>query len=452
MKLPLREKIAYGLGDTASNLIFMTVLNFLLFYYTDVFGLTAAAAGTLLLVVQVIDAFVDIFVGIAADRTQTRWGKFRPWLLWMAAPLAIIGVLTFTTPAWSPGMKLAYASLTYLLLMVTYSMVNVPFGALSGVMTNDNHERASLSGVRLAFAQVGGLIVSMGTLPMVRYFSGSAGDRASGFQHTMMVFGTVAFVLLLITFGGTTERIQPPSTQHHDLGADLAMLKKNTPWIVLTGATIGMFLFLSARVSMVVYYFKYYVGQESGATLFFSIISLAAIPGALLSAPLARRFGNRGVFQVGIAASAVFGGAIYFVPAGDNWLLEILNALSAGALFLVAPLTFAMLGDTADFGEWKFRRRSTGIIFSGGSFAAKVGMGLGAALAGGLLTSFGYVAGTAQNQSTVRGIVLLITVIPAAGYFAIAGLMRLYSLDETTFAIMRAELDARRRLEAPGEA
>lgn len=444
MKLSLQEKIAYGLGDTASNLVFMTVINFLLFYYTDIFGLSAAAVGTLFLVVRSVDAVVDVAVGVAADRTNTRWGKFRPWLLWTAGPLTIISVLTFTTPDWSPGLKLVYAWATYLLLMVAYSMINIPYGALSAVMTDDLHERTALSGMRMACAQVGGLIVAAGTLPLIAFFSGGEANRALGYQRTMMVFATMSLALFLLAFLGTRERIHPSSNQAGDLRADLAMLAKNGPWIVLSMVSVLAFIIFSLRQGAVIYYYKYYLGHESAATLFFIVSSLAAIPGALLAAPLSHRLGKRETLQLGAIACSVFTAAIFLIPPGHPVLLQGANALSSLAMFLIAPMIFSMLGDTADYADWKFRRRSTGIVFSAASFSMKVGMGAGGALGGLLLGYFGYLPGREQSVSAVRGIVLMLTLLPAAGYLLLVPLMRLYRLDAQTSQLMRAELALRR--------
>ena len=444
MKLPLKEKLAYGVGDTASNLIFTTVMSFLLFYYTDIFGLTAAAAGALFLGVRVTDAFVDVFVGVAADRTQTRWGKFRPWLLWMAGPFAVVAVLTFTTPDWSYPAKLIYAWVTYLLLMFVYSAINIPYGALSAVMTDDVHERTSLSGVRMSFAQIGALIVAAGTLPLIGYFSGAGGDRALGYQRTMLLFAAVALILFLVTFLGTRERVHPPEGQHSDLRTDISMLFRNRPWMVLAAASAFLFVFYSIRLGVVIYYFKYYLGEESAASVFFTVSSLSAIPGALLSAPLSRRLGKRTTFQLGSLGAAVFNAVIFFISPGHPILLQAANVLGSISIFIMAPLIFSMLADTADYADWKFRRRSTGIVFSASAFAGKVGMGLGGALTGMLLTAVGYVPGAEQAETTVRGIVLMISVLPGAGFVLLSLFMCLYSLDEKMSAEMHSELAARR--------
>jgi len=444
MKLSLYEKIVYGLGDMASNLVFMTVMNFLLFFYTDIYGLSAAAVGTLFLVVRTFDAVVDVLVGVAADRTRTRWGKFRPWLLWMAGPLAVVAIFTFTTPDWAPGPKLIYAWVTYMLLMFAYSAINIPYNALSAVMTDDLHERTALSGVRMACAQIGGLAVAAGTLPMIAFFGGAEADPARGYQRTMMVFAAVSLVLFLITFFGTRERVHPPADQGSDLRADLAMLVKNRPWVVLSIASVLLFILFSVRQGAVIYYYKYYLRQESVASLFFIVTSLAAIPGALLAAPLSRRLGKRETFQFGAIAFTVFNGVMFLIPPGHVGLLQAANVLSSLAMFLVAPMIPSMLGDTADYAEWKFRRRSTGIVFSAASFSMKVGMGVGGALSGALLSYFGYVPRTEQGASAVRGVVLMLTLLPAGGFLLLVPLMRLYLLDAQTSELMREELVLRR--------
>ncbi|MBC2605037.1 MFS transporter [Pelagicoccus albus] len=444
MKLAFREKLAFGAGDTASNLVFMTMLNFLPYFYTDIFGISAAAVGTLLLFVRVGDAFIDVSVGVIADRTHTRWGKFRPWLLWFAVPFGVAAVLTFTTPDWTENSKIVYAWVTYSILMVAYSAINVPYGALSAVMTTDLHERTSLSGVRMVFAQIGGLIVAGGTLPLIAYFSGDSGDRAHGYQMTMILFGSIATALFLITFFGTRERIEVPADQENNLKADLLMLIKNRPWVVISVSGAILFIFFSVRMAVVMYYFNYYVGDESQATLFFTLASIAAIPGALLSAPISKRIGKKRTFQLGAAFGVLSLAAFYFVPADSFWLLHGLNAFASVSIYIMAPLIFSMLGDSADYADWKFKRRSTGIIFSASALVGKVGMGLGGALTGLLLTYFGYVAGSDQSEETVRGIVIMASIVPAVGYLIILGFMELYNLDEEMAEQMRMELERRR--------
>ena len=444
MKLSLREKLCYGLGDTASNLIFATVLHFLLYFYTDVFGLTAAAAGAMFLGVRALDAVVGVGVGIAADRTRTRWGSFRPWLLWMALPLAAGTVLAFTTPGFGPTGKLVYAWLTYGALMFAYSAINIPYGALSGVMTADAHERTSLSAVRMACSQLGKFTVVALTLPLVAYFSGAAGDPARGYQRTMLVFALTAVALFFVAFLGTRERIALPRGQENNLRGDLAALRRNGAWTVLCGAGLLLFTFAAVRGSVVVYYFRYCVGDTAGATHFLILSTVAAIAGALVSPVIARRLGKKNAFRVCTTVGAVFFGLIYLVPNERLPLLHALNVLGVLAASVTAPLFWSMLADAADYAEWQSGRRCTGLVFSAVSFAIKFGLGLGGVLTGALLGRFGYVAGAVQSESTLQGIVLLLTLIPAAGYALLALFFGLYPLDEGRCATMHLQLRTRR--------
>jgi len=449
MKLSLGEKLAYGLGDTASNLVFGTVVSFLMFYYTDIFGLTAAAAGTLFLVVRVVDGFVDFFMGAVADQTVTRWGRFRPWLVWMAAPFAIITVLTFTVPEWGAPAKLAYAWATYVALMLVYSAINIPYSALSGVLTSDPHERLEVAGVRMACAQVGALIVSIGTLPAIAFFSGPAGNRALGYQRTMTVFGAAAAVMFLSAFLGTRERIAPPPGQRWQLRDAVRSLAGNRPWLVLFAAGIVLFTFGVLRQGMAIYYFKYRVGSESVTSAFFTFGCAGTFVGALAAPLLARRFGNRAAWCAGALGTSICMASYWVLPPGAVAAMLALNALAGLGTGINASLLWALLGEAADYAEWRQGRRRTGLVFSAAACSHKIGMGFGSALGGELLGAFGYAPGAVQSPAVLTCIVLLMSVVPAVGFVALAAIVRFYPLDDPERAQMHEELHRRRVAVAP---
>ncbi|HEV8498859.1 MAG TPA: glycoside-pentoside-hexuronide (GPH):cation symporter, partial [Gemmatimonadaceae bacterium] len=297
-KITVKEKVGYAFGDAAANFVFQTMLVFQLAFYTDTFGITAAAAGTLFLVVRVWDAVFDPIMGVVADRTNTRWGKFRPWILWTAVPFGIVGFLAFTTPPFGPQGKLLYAYVTYIALMMVYSANNLPYSALSGVITGNLTERTSLSAYRFVFAMSAAFLIQGLALPMVNYFG--QGNSAKGYQITMGIFSALAVVFFVITFFTTKERVQPDPTQKSSIQQDFADLGRNRPWLAVFALTIFVFITLSMRGGVMVYYFKYFVQREDLFSLF-NVCGLAAtIVGVVGSTPLAKRFGKRDVFIVGL--------------------------------------------------------------------------------------------------------------------------------------------------------
>ena len=356
-RLSVKEKIGYGLGDTAANFIFQTMVVFQLSFYTDTFGLAAGAAGTLFMVVRVWDAIFDPLMGIMADRTVTRWGKFRPWILWSAVPFGIMGVLTFMTPDFGPSGKLAYAYVTYILMMMVYSANNLPYSALTGVMTGDAGERTSLSSYRFVCAMLGAFVVQVLALPMVNYFG--RGDNARGYRMTMGLLSLIAVGLFVITFLSVRERIQPDPRQKSSVRSDFAGLLRNGPWIALFALTILIFIGYTMRAGAMVYYFKYFVGREDLFSVFniFGLVSI--VTGIVLSTPLARRYGKRDLYIVTLFVAAAFGALFLVLPAHNLPLIfgaEVLRGLAYG---ITTPLLWAMMADVADYGEWMTGRRAT---------------------------------------------------------------------------------------------
>jgi sugar (glycoside-pentoside-hexuronide) transporter len=446
-KISVTEKIGYSLGDAAANFIFQTMLVFQLAFYTDTFGITAAAAGTLFLVVRVWDAIFDPLMGVVADRTNTKWGKFRPWILWTAVPFGVMGFLTFTTPPFGAHGKLVYAYVTYIVLMMVYSANNLPYSALSGVITGDLAERTSLSAYRFVSAMSAALVIQGLALPMVNYFGG--GDSAKGYQITMGVFSALAVVFFVITFATTRERVQPDPTQRSSVRRDLADLTSNGPWIAMFVLTIIVFITLAMRGGVMLYYFKYYVGREDLFSIFNVFGTGSTIVGVVASTPLAKRFGKRDVFIVGLALTVVFTAAFVLLPRTAVALIfgtEMVRQLAYG---LTIPLLWAMMADVADFSEWKNHRRATAVVFSAIVFALKAGLGFGGAIGGWLLAAYGYVPNVAQTERALQGIKLTTSVFPAITFALAVVCLFFYRIDKRLEIRITDDLAERRRMYAP---
>jgi sugar (glycoside-pentoside-hexuronide) transporter len=463
-KLSVIEKAGYGLGDTAANFIFQTMVMFQLAFYTDTFGITAAAAGTLLVVVRVWDAIFDPIMGVVADRTNTRWGKFRPWVLWTAVPFGIMGFLTFVTPDLSPSGKLVYAYVAYILLMMVYSANNLPYSALSGVMTGDLGERTSLSSYRFVFAMLAQLIIQGLALPMVNYFG--QGDSARGYQYTMGIFSALAVIFFFITFAVTRERIQPPPNQKAPIRQHFADLTRNGPWLAMFVLTLVLFITLSMRGSVVPYYFRYFADKPSlaqflggfgisaadeaglvslGFSIFNVLGTVSTIIAIFFSKALAVRFGKRNVFIAGLAGTVLFTAAFWFLPPGAVSAMFVCEILRQFAYGFTIPLLWAMMADVADFSEWKTGRRATAIVFSAIVFALKAGLGFGGAITGYVLSAYGYVPNVTQGPNALTGIRNTMSIFPAATFAICAIVLLFYGIDKGTEIRMTDELAARRK-------
>lgn len=442
MKLSLKEKIGYGLGDTASHFVWDMVGFWILIFYTDTFGISAAAAGTIMLIARVWDMASDPIMGIIADRTQTRWGKFRPYILWMALPYSILAVLAFTTPDLGEGGKVVYAGVTYILLMTVFTAINLPYSSLGAVMTADTYERAGLNSYRFIFAFVGQLIVSGTALSLALFFG--RGDQAKGYQYTLVLFSVISFILFMITFRTTRERVAPPKEQKQNLREDLRNLVRNRPWMILFLVGIVSFVMFAMQNLSVAYYFKYYIGKEEGVQLFNVIGTIALIVSIPLSKPLAKRFGNRNVFLASSLLSGIFFILLFLPGKDDLGMIYTFNILAKMAYAPAVPLLWTMLGDTADHSEWKTGRRSTGLVFSAATFAQKAGWGIGGALAGWLLVVFQFEANAVQTEIAINGIKLMISVFPGILYMSCAILLFFYNIDHKTSLLMQKELQERR--------
>ena len=442
-RLSFREKLGYGIGDTAANFIFQTLMIFQMAFYTDTFGISAAAAGTLFLVVRGWDAIFDPIVGIVSDRTNTRWGKYRPWVLWTAVPFGIMGFVAFTTPNLGPTGKLIYAYVTYTLLMMVYSANNVPYSTLSGVMTGDVGERTSLSSYRFACMTLAAFLIQGLALPMVSFFG--QGNDQRGYQMTMGIFSALAIIFFIITFISTKERIRPDPTQESSVKRDIADLLKNGPWIAMFFLTLILFVTLALRNGVMVYYFKYHVGQESLLSPFLVSGLAATLVGIVLARKVATRFGKRNVFIVGLGGTAVFTAVFSILPADAVFLIftgEILRQLAYG---FTIPLLWAMMADVADFSEWTTRRRATGMVFAAIVFALKAGLGVGGALGGWILAAYGYVPNVAQTAHSLLGIRLAAGVYPAITFLICMVCLLFYRIGKHMEFQMAHELAERRK-------
>jgi len=457
-KLKLKEKIGYGFGDAASSMFWKLFSMYLMFFYTDVFGISATLVGTMFLVTRIWDAAFDPFVGILGDRTETRWGKFRPYLLWVAIPFGIIGVLTFTTPSFSASGKVVYAFITYSLMMMVYSMINVPYASLMGVMTADGKERTSLATFRFIFAFGGSLLVLALAEPLVDIFSklGKGGVNLQlGWQLAAVVFALIAITFFMFTFSWTRERIKPVTVKT-SLKKDLRDLLHNTPWFILLGAGIAAIFFNSIRDGAAIYYFKYYIQGQSAfsikavnltitlSSLYFVLGQAANIVGVILAKPISDRIGKKYTFLYAMLFAAVFSIGFYWLDKSSINLIfvfQFLISMSAGIIF---PLVWSMYADAADYSEWKTGRRATGLVFSASSMSQKFGWTIGGALAGWLLGYYGFKANVVQTAEAQTGIKMMLSFFPAIGTLFGAFFMFIYPLSEKKMLTISAELAVRR--------
>ena len=440
-RVSIKEKIAYSFGDAASNFYWKTFEFFILNFYTDVFGLSAAAMGTMTLVTRVADAVADPTMGAIADRTKTRWGHFRPYILWFAVPLAIAGVLTFTTPKLASGGKLIYAYATYAVLMFLYTAVNIPYTALMGVMTPNSQERTTISSIRFIGAFSVGAIVQYFTLPLVKFFG--HGNDASGWQLTMVLYGVFVIILLMLCFAGTRERIAPQQ-QDSNIGRDLGGLFGSRPWLVLTAVMLMVLAAFSIKGGASVYYFKYFLKRNDLLGAFLVSNGLAFLGAVSLTSQLAKWFGKKSLFIIAIGVGGLIVGGFWLAGPKDIALVFGLQIVSSFVIGFNSPLVFAMFADTADHAEWRTGRRTTGLVFASAIFATKIGWAIGSWIFGLVLSHFGYIANVEQTARSLRGIILSTSWIPCAMLIAAAAIMTFYPLSEPAMVRIEADLKTRR--------
>ena len=442
-RLSFGEKFGYGLGDMAANFVFQAMMALQLNFYTDTFGLSPAQAGTMFLVVGLGAAAFNPVMGVIADRTKTRWGRFRPWLLWTAVPFGVIGILTFTTPNLSIGAKIVYAWVTYLLLRLIYTMNNVPYAALTGVMTDDPNERTSIASYRQLFANAAGFIVQSLAIPMVVFLG--RGSNARGYQLTMGIFLATSVVMFLIAFAVSKERIQPDPQQKTSVGRDLSDLLKNGPWIALFLVTTFYFIALMIRGSVMLPYFKYCAGNQILFSWFNGFGLTALLIGVACSTALTKRIGKRTLFFWSMLLTGVLNISLLFFAATATAPIIVLEVLRQFAFGCSGPVLWAMMGDVADFGEWKTGRRATATVTAAVVFALWVGLALGGAIAGWLLSLYGYQPNAVQTGQALLGIRLIASVFSGAAFLAAAVCLLFYGITMKLNLTISHDLSERRK-------
>lgn len=456
-KLSLREKISYGFGDLASVLYWQTFMLYFTYFYTDVFLIPASVAATMFLVSRIWDGVNDPMMGIIADRTKTKWGHFRPYLLWMCVPFSVVGVLTFTVPDFDMTGKIIWAYVTFILIMMLYTAINIPYTALLGVISADSNERTTVSSVKFLFAFAAGIIVSATLLPMVKYFGGE--NEARGWQLSFVVYGVAAVIFFLIAFRGTKERVQPPKSQKSSIKQDIYELVTNRPWLILLATTITFILFVAIRGSVTVHYFKYVIGTQHLTVPFFgegdydfetltsaynTIGQISSFIGVLIVSWFAKVVGKKRAFVIIFIVAIVSTGAIYFLTAQQLlliFILQITGSMTGGPL---SVLIWAMYADSADYGEWKRGRRATGLVFSASTMSQKFGWAFGAFVALSLMSQVGFSPNQVQSESSINGLVALFSIIPAAFGILATIIILFYPLNDKRVDEIVKELQERR--------
>ncbi|HBG87254.1 MAG TPA: MFS transporter [Marinilabiliaceae bacterium] len=480
-KISVMEKVGYSLGDFAANLIFQTLMTFLAYFYTDVYKISGEIASLIIFIGGMVGAFFTPIMGLIADRTNTRWGKFRPWILWTAVPFGVIAILAFSTPNFSPAGKIAYAMTTYILLVLVYAANNLPYASLSGVLTGDMKERNSISSYRFTAVTLAQFIVQVILLPLVLILG--KGDRAIGFENVMGIFAAVGVLFFIITFLTTKERIQPPAKQKTSVKQDLTDLFKNRPWIIMLIVTVFIFITLSLKGGSYIYYFENYLdttalaaflssigfngmidglngmltnmglhgfhwpedAASSGFSLFNASGIILMLVAIALSKPLADKYGKRDLFIVALIIATVAQGSFYFVgreSVGLVFIIQIIHGFSYG---LTIPLLWAMVADVADYSEWKNNRRATAIVFSAMLFGLKTGLAVGGSLVAGILSFYGYNPNLeVQSDQAINGVLMTMSVYPALTFTVAIVALFFYEINKEKEDFLEKELRARR--------
>lgn len=465
MKIRLSEKIGYGLGDMSSSMFWKLFGAYLMIFYTDVFGISAAVVGTMFAVTRVWDSFFDPVVGAVADRTSSRWGRFRPYLLFLAVPFGVIGILTFLTPPFGQTGKIVYAFITYALMMMVYSAINVPYASLLGVMSPDPADRNTLATYRMTFAYLGSFLALLLFMPLVNAFGGGdSGGPMLGWLTApqagwLMAAGVIAVVCVLLFLGCfalTKERVRPVRQGKTSLKTDLRDLLHNRPWWVLLGAGVASLVFNSIRDGATVYYFKYYVDETAVGSisflglpfvlsgLYLAVGQAANILGVILAAPVSNRIGKRRTFMAAMAVASVLSIAFFWLGKDQLvpiFILQALISVCAGSIF---PLLWSMYADCADYSELQTGNRATGLIFSSSSMSQKFGWAFGTAITGWMLAQFGFQANAVQSAETLQGIRMFLSLLPAAGAFLSLVFIYFYPLSEQKMRQITHELEEKR--------
>lgn len=469
-KLSVLEKVGYSLGDLAANLIFQTLVTYLAYYYTDIYGLSPNQSSAIMFTVGMVAAFgFNPIIGALADRTITKWGKFRPWILWTALPLGIASVLAFSK--FGKGASVPYAVITYTILLFLYAANNLPYGALSGVITGDMKERNSMSAYRFVAVMFAQFFVQVFMLPIIETVGG--GDKAVGISKLMIWLALIGTTMLLITFLSTKERIVPTPEQKSTLKEDLSDLGRNKPWFIMLVLTTLVFITLAMKGGAYVYYFKNYVDKESlakfitpvtdtlsgigmnffgkdpssaGLGLFNAGGIIFMIIGITISKYFADKYGKRDVFGITLFISTLFIIIFFFLPAKSVTLIFLSQILHGFFYGITIPLLWAMIADVADFSEWKNNRRATAIIFSAMMVGLKGGLSIGGALLTWILGLYKYVPNSdgSQPETAVNGIKMLVSIFPAIPFLIGAALLFFYEINKKTEMQIESELKQRR--------
>lgn len=455
-KTKLSEKIGYGFGDMSSSMFWKIFSYYLPFFYSNIFGLRLDQVGVLLMVTRIWDAVSDPMMGILADRTSTKWGRYRPYLLLMAIPFAVSGILLFTTPAAGPTMKLVWAYVTYIMMMTVYTGINVPYGAMLGVMTDDSDTKTVLSSFRMLFAYAGSFIALFCWEPLCNALGGY--QTPAGWQHAMFVIATACLILFLLCFRMTKEKVHPKVSG--SVGKDFKSLLKNAPWWLLVGAALCSNLFNTVRGSTVAYFFNDVVGQGASlnlgswsflfyAGLFLSIGEVSNMLGVALAVPMSKALGKKTTYIASLAAMIAFSILFFYIPASSTgylWMvvLQVVISIFTG---VISPLVWSMYADVADFAENRDGAASTGLIFSSGSMAQKFGGAFGGAAVMWMLAAFGYVPDAAeQTAGAINGLRILMSWIPAAVAALSVVIVIFYPLNRRRMEEIQKELSAKRNL------
>ena len=454
----LKEKIGYGFGDMASSMFWKIFSAYLPLFYAMVFRLDLEVTAVLMLVTRIWDAVSDPMMGIISDRTSTRWGKYRPYLLWIAVPFAISGVLLFTKPNFGETGNTVWAFVTYILMMTVYTAINVPYGSMLGVMTEDSDEKTVFSSFRMFFAYGGSFIVLAFWEPLCNFFAGTTGElthNPDAWQYAMMVVGVICVILFVLTFAMTKERVKttPKTTS---VKADLGSLLHNSPWWILLGGVLFFNFFNAIRYSVIPFYFATLIAKDAAlsifsvdflfyAGIFLAVGEVANMIGVAVATPITFKLGKKGTFLWSLFALIALCIAFYYVPtsgSGAYWTLMVLQILVCILTGIVSPLVWSMYADISDYAELKFKTASTGLIFSSSSMAQKFGGAFGASAVMWILAAFGFNTeeGAVQTADAVEGIRLLMSWIPAAVAAISAIFVFIYPLTTKRMREINAEL------------
>ncbi|MGX9869545.1 glycoside-pentoside-hexuronide (GPH):cation symporter [Enterobacter mori] len=446
-KLSLKEKIGYGMGDAGSCMIWSVLALYLTWFYTDVYGLDAGIVGTLFLVIRIFDAFSDPVMGAICDRTRTRWGKFRPWLLWMAVPFGLGAVLMFTTPDLSMNGKIIYAWVTYLVMSLIYTAINIPYCSVAGVITLNQKQRLGCLSWRFFLNGLATLIVSSSILPLTDWLGD--GNRASGFQLTMMIMGGAATLMFLFCFSSIKERVVSIKT-NDSLRKDLNDIIKNDQWLLMITITFLNVFPAFIRGAVTIYYATYVMQASVGFITFFMALGVACnMLGSVIAKPLTDRFDKVKLFRIINIILGILSFALWFVdPHSLTPLLTLFIVINILHLIQSGPILWAMMSDVDDYGDWKFGKRLTGISFAGNLFMLKMGLAVAGAIVAWILSWTGYVANQVQqNPQTLQGIIMMFSLLPMVSYFFSAWIVRYFKLNQTYLEKIKVDL-AKRELEA----